>query len=288
MFLQDTLESIKSKVSGGGVKKDPAGLFDYNAAESGAVPGGTQVAQTYLAGKNAYGKALAGYNQQRTATAQGFGYQGDIDPNTGMMSNLRVDQTNPYGAYQMNRRAHADQWTALRDQQAGRRIGSKGLAAQSQNDARFAWGGEDAAQAQDFIGRLSGIDQQQQQAYQGWQDTYWQALAQATRDAVEKGNFDSATWAGLPDDYGSDAATDEVPAAGRTTSGVKKKAPYYNPAAYVPGGSSAAVAKAIQKKGRVTPAKAKLAAKLTAAQKGLIAEQRATQAAARPVIKKKK
>jgi len=187
------LQKIKDKVTGGGVKKDPAGLFDFSAGEAGQVPGTGNVTQAYLQGKQLYGNALVKFNQERTSTAQGFGYQGDIDPTSGAMTNLRVDQTNPYGGYQLDRRSHADQWQALRDQQAGRRIGGKGLGAQAQSDARFNWGGEDSQHAQDFIGRLAGLDQGQQQAYQGWQDTYWNALSEQTRNAIEKENFDPAT-----------------------------------------------------------------------------------------------
>jgi hypothetical protein len=200
------------------VQEDP--LFKYRQGEAGQVPGTGNVAQAYLQGKQLYGNALIKYNQERTSTAQGFGYQGDIDPTTGVMTNLRVDQTNPYGAYQMNRRAHADQWDALRQQNASRRIGGKGLGAQAQSDARFVWGGEDAAQAQDFIGRLAGIDQGQQQAYQGWQDTYWNALAQQTRDAIEQQRFDQAMARGSEEDYaGSTGGGATTKAAAYPTSG---------------------------------------------------------------------
>lgn len=280
MIFQDTLDSIKNKVTGGGVKQDPAGLFDYSAGQAGAVPGTGQVAQSYLQGKQLYGNALIKFNQERTNTAQGFGYQGDIDPNTGVMSNLRVDQTNPYGAYQMNRRSHADQWDSLRQQNASRRIGGKGLGAQGQSDARFAWGGEDAGQAQDFIGRLAGIDQGQQQAYQGWQDTYWTALAEQTRQSIEDARYNSATSNASTEDYeeaGIDTTPDGTPETaviskdGKVIGGPSKKAAAI--ALKSRNATTAARVKAAQKK----PAPAKLPpgqARMKAAQAALAAKKK--------------
>jgi len=259
----------KKKVDG--VNPDtglPTDAFNYAPGQSGPVPGSAQVGLTYSAAKSAYQRALQSLNKNRLDTAQQWGYQGDLDPETGSFSNLRVDQNNQFGNYQLARRGHAQQYDALRNATASRRIGKKGLAAQDLGDARFEWGNEDQASARSLLGTLTGYDSNQQEAYQGFQNTYHQALLDAARQALEDRRFDEAGSGGGGGDADEDSWAEDylapstvVPKKGqsvvttKTPSGKVLKTLTYKPTAkskkaakvpgyYVPGGATPAQAKA--------------------------------------------
>lgn len=221
MAFFDTIQDWSKKIKGGASATqsgDPASAFDFKPSAAGPVPGVAQVGQTYLAAKDAYSRALAGFNKNRLDLAQQQGFSGDIDPETGTFSNIRVDQTNPYGAYQQNRRSHAQQFDALRENAQARGIGGKGLGAQAIGQARFDWGNEDARGAQGFLNSLDAIDRGQQDAYQGFQNTYWQALLDATRAAQADGQYD------IPTEYFIDNNGDGKPDSGSLVSAQKKVA----------------------------------------------------------------
>lgn len=240
----------------------PTDAFSYKASAPGPIPGSAQVGMTYNAAKAAYQRALQGLNKNRLDLAQQWGYQGDLDPETGSFSNLRVDQHNQYGGYQLARRGHAQQYDQLRNAVAERRIGRKGLAAQDLSDLRFDWGNEDQASARSILNSLSGFDSQQQEAYQGFQNTYHQALLDAARQAIEDARYNEAEY-----DDGGDADDDVRSPAGakkksatklvytKTPDGRTLKTKTYKPTAaskkaqkvpgyYVPGGATKAQAKA--------------------------------------------
>jgi hypothetical protein len=74
------------------------------------IPGATGAngyADASLAANTAYKNTLARINQKRSSTLRQAGYLGDIDPTSGMLSNLRVDAYNPYGGLQSMLRGQA-------------------------------------------------------------------------------------------------------------------------------------------------------------------------------------
>lgn len=153
------------------------------------IPGASVMGQQVAAGLAEYKKALARLNQNRLGTLTQFGYRGEIDPTNGVLKNMSVDATNPYGVYQGLRRNNAFQFEDLRDARLARGLGSKGLGAQGLDRARHEWGAADTSMAQALTGALSGFDEQQQSAWQGYQNMLWQMQQEAARSAAEDGDF---------------------------------------------------------------------------------------------------
>lgn len=214
-------------------------------------PGVAQYGQAALLAKTAYQQALARLNQKRQGTLRQFGYQGDIDPETGTVKNVRTDGNNPYGLFQMNNRTQArglDQaaWNA---QERGLGTGG-GLAAQMQNDLRFQYGAQDAQMGQDLVGSLAEYQDAQTSAAQQRDAALYQAELEAARMAIQAEQWNPADYAGLDyPDYGAGDSQVAVAIKKTAPKPAAKKPPAYNPAAYVPGGSSVKVATAIQKAG---------------------------------------
>lgn len=166
------------------------------AGGPGDIPGASVMGQQVAAGLAEYKKALARLNQNRTGTLTQYGYAGEIDPETGVLKNMRVDSSNPFGVYQGMRRNNAFQYSDLRDQRMERGLGAKGLGAQGMDRARYEWGAADTAMAQALTGTLSGFDQQQQGAWQDYQNLLWQMQLEAARAAADEGDY------GYNPDYG--------------------------------------------------------------------------------------
>ncbi len=148
----------------------------------GGIPGAAIIAQQEAAGLAQYKKALATFNQQRQNTLTQYGYQGDTNADTGVVSNMRVDPTNPYGIYQTLRHNNAMQYSSLRDQAFDRGLGGRGLGAQGVAEARFGWGSADAAMAQALQQTLTGFDRGQQDAYSQYQNLLWQLELERIRE----------------------------------------------------------------------------------------------------------
>lgn len=173
----------------GGSSGGSSGGAAGGASGEGGIPGASVIAQGAAQGLAEYKRALARLNQNRLGTLTESGYTGEIDPETGVLKNMRVDSSNPYGTYQKMRYGNARDSDALRDASMERGIGSKGLGAQSRAAARFAWGAADTAMAQGLSRTLSGFDEQQQGAWQQYQNLLWQLEMEAMRAAAESGDY---------------------------------------------------------------------------------------------------
>ncbi len=150
------------------------------------IPGSSVYAGAALLAKTAYQKSLARLNQQRGQTIRQAGFKADIDPETGMVKGLGVDQTNMYGDFQQLNRQQAMQdesamWGA---QERGLGTGG-GLAAQLRNRTRYGFGAQDAAFGTALQGALSGYTDQQVQAGQERDAALYQAQLAATREAQQ-------------------------------------------------------------------------------------------------------
>ncbi len=172
----------------------------------GGIPGAAIYGQTAAAGLAEYKKALARLNQNRQSTLTQYGYAADIDPETGVMKNQRVDSSNPYGLYQGARRNNALQYLQLRDAAAERHLGGRGLGAQGISDARYGWGAADTAMAQSLTQTESGYDQEQQSAWQVYQNLLWQLELEAARAAAANGSYGYYDDGGDGGDGGGDYA----------------------------------------------------------------------------------
>jgi hypothetical protein len=66
--------------------------------------------------QRAYEQAIASLGQQQGQLLRDFGYIGDVDQNTGVVSNLRMDSNNPFGAMQQaGRQQHFEARNARND-----------------------------------------------------------------------------------------------------------------------------------------------------------------------------
>jgi hypothetical protein len=168
------------------------------------IPGATGYESATLAAKTAYQNALARLNQQRGDTLRQYGYAGDINKDTGVVDNLRVDANLPYGQYQQERQQHADQYQEARDAAQARGLGKGGLAGQAVSRLRYGFGADDAQLGQGLSGAISGFQDQQNQAAYSRDSALYDAQLQAARDAIAAQQFDPANVGGLDVPEGPD------------------------------------------------------------------------------------
>lgn len=235
------------------------------------IPGVPQYGQAALAAKAAYGNALARINQRRGSLLRSSGFAGDIDSESGVVRNVRVDGSNKYGALQQLNRGQA-----IRDEQARwagveRGLGAGGgLAAQFRNQERFDFGREDADLATQLLGSLSGLQDEQNQAAYGRDAALYQAQLDAARSAIEQGAFNPADL--TPSVRISDSDnTSTVRIPGEGTKPQATSSPYHTPAATPAALRAAQAALNSARKGnplqKKSPAQAALAARSAALNK---------------------
>lgn len=172
---------------------------------STSIPGADQYAQVEAAAKNAYQQALARLNQKRQQTLNQYGYLGDIDGETGVIGNLRVDPNNPYGQYQTLLHDAAISGQESHDALAGRGIHG-GLANQSERNEHYQFGKSSSALGQSLQNLISDFQDSQNQSAQERDRSVADSQLQAARDAIAQRNFDAAMAAqhsDVPDGGGS-------------------------------------------------------------------------------------
>lgn len=171
--------------SAGGSAGSPSS--PYYAPPSGSV----DAAEQYAGANDAYKRALIRFNQQRTGLLKQYGYAGDINPDNGMMQNLRVDGTNTHGALQ-----------ELLGTQAGEDVNAEygaedrglhgGLAHQAESALHSQHMGQTSALGQSLFGGLSDLDSQQLDAHSVLDQALWQLTHSATTNAVNTNDYNPA------------------------------------------------------------------------------------------------
>ena len=162
------------------------------------IPGVPQYGQAALAAKTAYQNALARLNQQRGSTLRQYGFQGDIDQETGVVKNVRTDPSNQYGQFQQLNRSQAQRDEQARWAGVERGLGAGGgLAAQLRNDVRYDFGREDSELGQGLTESLAGFQDQQNQAAYSRDQALYQAELEAARMAIQEQMFNPANMSGL-------------------------------------------------------------------------------------------
>lgn len=154
------------------------------------IPGASVYGQAVELAKKRYQTRLADINKQRQETLRRAGFVADIDPESGLTSNMRTDPYNKYGGYQMLNRAQALRHDELLGQNLARGIGSRGgLGAQALNDLRFDFGREDADFGSNLTDALSAFTRQQQEEKYAYDEALYQAQLAAAQSAIEGGDF---------------------------------------------------------------------------------------------------
>jgi hypothetical protein len=144
--------------------------------------------QQYAAAEQAYQQALARYNNQRQGLLTNYGYAGSIDPKTGLVTKVHVDNTNTTGQYQqLLHNQYGEDENALYGMEDRGIFG--GLANQAQSGLRFQHEGQDSSLMNALLGNLSDIDSQQLTAKQQLDQELWQLQEQAALDAIQQGDY---------------------------------------------------------------------------------------------------
>jgi hypothetical protein len=167
----------------------------YYAPPSGSVDS----AEQYAGASDAYKRALIRFNQQRTGLLRQYGYAGDINPDNGMVQNLRVDGTNTHGALQelLGTQAGEDQNALYAAEDRGLH---GGLANQAETSLHSAHSGQTSRLGQSLFGGLSDLDSQQLDAHSTLDQALWQLTHSATTNAIDNNDYNPAgTSDGAPD-----------------------------------------------------------------------------------------
>jgi hypothetical protein len=183
------------------------------------IPGVGNYGQTALGAKTAYDTALRKINDRRSQTLRQSGYLGDIDANTGVLSNMRVDPYNQYGGLQQMLRgqAQAAQGAHFDAQERGLH---GGLAHKAESQLQYDAGQQSAQFGQGLTDQFGGLQDEQNQAAYDRDSALWQAEQQAAQTAIDNGDFTPANFSDAQyPDYG-DFTTN--PPSPYTPGGVKK------------------------------------------------------------------
>ena len=156
------------------------------AGASSQIPGADQYASAEVMANNAYNNALAQLNQNRLNILTQYGYTGNVDPSTGVVTGVRVDPNAQYGELQQLLHGNAiedrNAVTAAQD----RGLFDGGLANQALSEARYAHGAADTQLGTSLESALSGLQEQQQSAAETRDNALWQA-EQSALDAELQG-----------------------------------------------------------------------------------------------------
>ena len=176
----------------------PPSSFGGVTVDSGPIPNLGNYADIALQAKTAYQQALAQINSQRQGALRSFGYTAGIDPNTGMLTDMKVDPNNPYGQYEQMLNTHAQTSEQAKYSAEARGLGHGGLAAQGITAEQRSFGADASQLGQNLIAQLEGLQAQQQQA-QTYNDALYQAELAAARDAILNQQFNTPDASGASD-----------------------------------------------------------------------------------------
>jgi hypothetical protein len=155
------------------------------------IPGADTYATAALGAKTAYQNALTRINSKRQDTLRTYGYLGDIDPNSGALSNLRVDPYNQFGGLQQMLRSNADEVDQARMAAEERGLHG-GLAHKGLSDARYDFGNASQQLGTSLSGTLGGYQDDQNSAAYTRDQSLYQAELDAARLAIENQQFNPA------------------------------------------------------------------------------------------------
>lgn len=202
----------------------------------GAIPGAAIYGQAMASAKARYQQRVADLNKQRQGMFRKTGFQGDINEESGLVSNLRVDPFNQFGTYQLLNRAQAIRGMQGMEENISRGLGTGGgLAAQRMNELRFGFGQEDAAFGADMADQIGAFTRQQQDYKYEYDQMMYQLQLEALRAAMAAGDYGYYGGGGDGGDGGGGASGDgaQHPLLDRAT-----RARLGSPSAQYPGAAS--------------------------------------------------
>jgi hypothetical protein len=182
------------------------------------IPNYSQYGTAGLLAKTAYDNTLARINQQRQQSIHNYGYLGDVNANTGVIDNLRVDPNSMFGSYQQMLRgqAGADQQAEFANQDRGLR---GGMANKAVSALKYQHGAESAQFGTGFANQFTDYADQLQQATYDRDRALYEAQLVAAQNAISGGDFSPANYGDspTPDFYGGDPTSGSTGASGTYT-----------------------------------------------------------------------
>lgn len=154
------------------------------------IPGASVYGQAVALAKKRYESRLADLNKQRQQTMRQAGFLGDINPETGLITNMRTDPYNKYGHFQQLNRAQALRHDELLGQNLARGLSSRGgLGAQNLGNLRYDFGKEDAEFGANLTDMLGAFDRQQQDEKYAYDEALFRAQLEAAQSAIAAGDY---------------------------------------------------------------------------------------------------
>lgn len=173
------------------------------------IPGAPGYEQANLLARRAYENAMNRLSQRRSRSLQSYGYTRDD------AGNLSVDPNNEYGQYQQMLRGENQQSHGLERAQHASGWGSgSGYFGAQRDELQHAQGGEQARLGTSLADELAGISQDETDAAYTRDQNLYGNMQDATREAINQGNFNPADYGGIDVPYG-DQPDQPAPPRGR-------------------------------------------------------------------------
>jgi hypothetical protein len=138
--------------------------------------------------EQAYQAALADLAKQQRSQFTQYGFQGDVNEETGAV-NASIDPNLQFGLVQQMLRGHSASRTSLKEGTSGRGLGRSGLAKQRQNLLKFLQQGDVASLGQRFNSGIAGIFGQRGNARRNRDMEFNNAEQDALSYAIANGLF---------------------------------------------------------------------------------------------------
>lgn len=144
------------------------------------------------AASDAYNRAVASINAQRSAALTSYGFRATGYDDQGNPIGLEVDPTSQFGQYQqlLNNEALASMQAA--DSSSGRGF-SGGLANQAESQLKYNAGAQNLALGQGLLGTLSGLQTSQSRALDDYNNAIVAARLAAAQAAQSNGDWTPTT-----------------------------------------------------------------------------------------------
>ena len=196
VLSNDRPNTVVSGLPGQDQYDESTGTYTTGGGGSGGGGGGlppgaaAAIAQELALAKQAYDTALAKITNQRQTLGRNAGFTFDVNADTGMTENMRVDPHAIYGTFQLLNRQQAQNIENARATAIERGLGAGGgLGKQLQTEARFQAGQQDAQFSSQLTDQFTDLATQQQQAKQAYDAAKYQAELDKIRMALANGNY---------------------------------------------------------------------------------------------------
>ena len=180
-------------------------MSTYDTPIPGAF-GSNGYANQTLNANDAYKKTLIRINQRRQDTYRQAGYLADVNPESGVSQNVRVDPYNAYGGLQSMLRNQANDFQQAQYAAEDRGLHG-GLAHKYDSELKYQHGAQSAQFGSGLLAAIGGLQDEQNQAAYLRDAALPQGEYDATQQSIADQAFNPGDYSGLTyPDYGTDPA----------------------------------------------------------------------------------